>query len=218
MKKLDLIGRRFGKLVVQSCTRHSSRIAWLCKCDCGGVATVITSNLTRGNSTRCVKCGKGRSLRTHGRYKHPAYNSWRSMIQRCNNKKSSDYPQYGGRGVTICDEWLDIENFIKDMGEPPNEGDTIERLDVNDTYSANNCIWASRKVQASNKRNTLYLDNETVIDICTKHNLPYAAVYHAVRKGKDLPYILHTYTGRKCVMPDCIRMKKYDNYCAKHRQ
>lgn len=73
------------------------------------------------------------------------------MLSRCLNPKHVSYKNYGGRGITVCDRWLDVENFIEDMGERP-PGLSLERVNVNKGYSKENCIWADRKTQARNKR------------------------------------------------------------------
>lgn len=93
----------------------------------------------------------------------PGYNSWNAMKARCNHSGSKAYPNYGGRGITICDEWKDnFEQFISDMGERPSDRHTIERLDTNGNYEPSNCVWATYGEQMNNKRNNRTLEHNGV--------------------------------------------------------
>jgi hypothetical protein len=86
------------------------------------------------------------------------YNIWQQMIQRCSNVKHVQYPNYGGRGITVSDDWKTFENFYRDMGDPPSEGHTLERKDGNIGYEAGNCTWATQLEQQNNRRNNVLLE------------------------------------------------------------
>lgn len=100
-------------------------------------------------------------MKTHGNVKHghstrvkgvsPTYTSWQQMLDRCNNKDSERYKDYGSRGITVCERWLSFENFLADMGERPS-GLTLERINNEEGYFKNNCKWASYAEQNENKR------------------------------------------------------------------
>lgn len=147
----NFAGKRFGRLTVVS---RAEGKRWLSICDCGRTATPTAQNLTSGKSKSCGCLSRemASSLkRTHGASNTPAHNTWSGMIQRCTNPNTKQYSDYGGRGITVCEEWRDFSAFLRDMGQPPN-GYTIERKDNDKGYNKENCIWADRKTQQRNRR------------------------------------------------------------------
>lgn len=134
--------------------KHKRRYA-LYKCFCGNEFEALCSNINRGLTKSCgcynIMLIKDRSI-THGLTSHRLYKTWNNMMQRCNNQNIKSYKDYGGRGITICNEWLDIQNFINDMYPSFEEGLTLDRIDVNGNYCKENCRWATPIVQARNTR------------------------------------------------------------------
>jgi hypothetical protein len=100
----------------------------------------------------------------HGYSGHPFYKRWRNMLDRCENPFSSAYKNYGGRGVTVCEEWHDFKTFIKDMGIPPLQRYSIERVDNDKGYSPENCKWATPKEQSVNTRKVKRTYNPSFVD------------------------------------------------------
>ena len=193
---IDLTGQKFGRLTVLSRDPQSplKAIRWLCRCDCGKESSVFGANLRRNHT---VSCGCVRAensylnTRKHGHATNKgftgAYKSWAKMRERVKNPNSIRYAHYGGRGITIDPEWDDFNVFYRDMGPRP-PGTSIERIDRNGNYEKSNCIWASDRQQANNKRNNMTIEwqgeTKTVAQWAEEIGLPRDILYKRIHTHK----------------------------------
>jgi hypothetical protein len=117
------------------------------------------------------------------------YKSWAAMIQRCTNTNNDRYIRYGGRGITVCDRWLNsFEAFYEDMGSKPGPDYSIERRENNGNYEKNNCYWATKEEQANNKRNNVFYEyngiSKTISEWSREYNVEYGKLYsRLIRHG-----------------------------------
>lgn len=208
-KFINHTGRRYGRLVA---TRYAGSLnrksRWECLCDCGTTVTVIGSNLQRGTTTSCGCYKREATIKretTHGHSGTSTYNSWCSMIQRCNDPLNAAYHHYGGRGITVCQGWMLVSNFIRDMGERP-QGRSIDRIDNNKGYWCGkceecvqfgrslNCRWATQAEQMSNTRRTHLLTFQgqtmSVTQWAKEIGITRDALYSRLSKGWPIEKVL----------------------------
>lgn len=154
----------FGELTVLKITGKKQKAFALCRCSCGREVTRKLYYLNRclKDRTNPVSCGheQGRWLIKHGMGKSKEYRAWLNMKDRCYDPNSNRYHRYGGRGIHICDRWLQsFENFFEDVGPAPSKSHSIDREEVNGDYEPGNVRWATPKEQANNRSNNMQYRN-----------------------------------------------------------
>lgn len=159
---------------------------WFARCDCGIEKEVFVNHLVKGNSKSCGQPSCTVQTRgTHRQIKSPEYRSWFSAKQRCVNPNNDRFADYGGRGIIMCDRWLNsFENFYKDMGLRP-LGKSLDRIDIDGNYEPSNCRWATAKEQSNNTR---YMKEKgfNLTDVSKETGIPYETLAARIKRGRSL--------------------------------
>lgn len=161
--RLNLIGQKFSRLTVIEFAGSQDKkyTMWKCKCDCGNEVVVRGVRLRNGmtKSCGCYASELKKELNTtHGMSHTKPHMIWCNMRRRCGEPDNNAYHRYGGRGIKVCDRWMEsFENFWEDMKDGYSDGMTLDRIDNDGNYCPENCQWATMKEQSNNRRNNTYL-------------------------------------------------------------
>lgn len=183
----DLTGQKFNLLTVKGMAQRNP-IYWECVCDCGNTTFVRTSNLTGGKVKSCG-CLQHKGNPTHNQSHTRVYRIYAKMLRRCFVESDLAYSRYGGRGITMCDEWKNSFVAFSDWAYANGYADnlTIDRIDNNGDYCPENCRWTDYLTQSNNKRNNrVYEHNgetKTLSEWCRTLNLPYRRIYFRITNG-----------------------------------
>jgi len=223
-RRLDLTGRKFGRLLVVARIGKTDRgaIMWLCQCECGTEKQVMAGNLSGG---KIVSCGcyalermRAGLYMTHGKSGSKEYRVWTSMIARC--KEVGGHKRYGGRGIRVCERWANsFETFFEDMGPMPSPEHSIDRFPDNDgNYEPGNCRWATAIEQCNNKSDNVFLDHEgqrlTVAQWAKIKGLSRQLIHLRLEHEWSIPESLDTPAGR---LPSGVR-KPREKYGPRPRE
>ena len=206
------VGETFNRFTVLADAGVVGRYRfWRCRCACGAIKNIRGSNVRNGRtqSCGCVKRAKirERSLKhgmaARGARRTPEYRAWCAILQRCINPQNRAYPRYGGRGIRVCDKWLDFDAFLADMGPRPSAEYSIDRKDNNGPYDKDNCVWATREEQQRNRRVNVVLEfngkRQTVVEWATEVGLLPSTLYSRLRLGWSAERALTTGVKRATV-------------------
>lgn len=169
-----------------------------CLCECGNTATLAPAALVSGKTQSCG-CLK---LKRDGDSASAEFGIWYRMIARCYDQDSKDYPDYGGRGIAVCDRWREsYPNFLFDMGRRPSKELSIDRIEVNGNYEKSNCRWATDEQQANNRRTSHYVefngDKRTIAEWAFALGFKYACLMARIQNGWSVQDTLTIPSGAK---------------------
>lgn len=198
---IDITNQRFGRLVA---VKKVGVASWLCKCDCGNEITVFYSNLAHGLQKSCgclrEECKEqfAKSAKKHGDHSTVLYRRYCAIKQRCYNPNNHAYHRYGGRGITMCDEWRNSFEAFRDWayanGYDENDELTIDRINNNEGYSPENCRFATKKEQSLNRERSVVCEYKgvkyTSWDFATKFGIGTSFVYKRAKAGIPADAIL----------------------------
>lgn len=214
MSFVDIKGQKFGRLTALERVGADSwgKSKWRCHCDCGKDTVVLLSDI-RGGKTRSCGClardlSKKRrpSNITHGGSRTRLYTIWRDMRSRCYNQKDICYPRYGGRGIKICDEWLNDFGAFQAwaFASGYEDGLTIDRIENDGDYRPDNCRWATHKAQANNRcsNKTITINGET-------HTLAEWSALSGVDKNTILSRVQRGWTPDRLLEPPKNKEEKH---------
>lgn len=202
---IDLTGHRFGRLTIVRRAENyvspngTSYASFICKCDCGKTVVVRSHDLRTGRTTSCGcyhdQCCRERRT-VHSMSRSPLNEIWSAMKQRCSNKNSKDYKNYGGRGISVCEEWeKDFTVFYEwSVKSGYKKGLSIDRIDVNGDYRPDNCRWVTQRVQSNNMRKNRVIEyngeRHTVSEWSEITGIKYRTILQRANSGWDAERIL----------------------------
>lgn len=208
MIKADLTGMKFGRLTV---IRHEGYGVWTCKCECGGESHTRTNALTAGITHSCGCLHKEiirRNSRTHGKCKTRLYKIYQNMKSRCYNQNATKYNIYGGKGIRICNEWLNDFMCFYDWATLNGYSDnlSIDRIDSDGNYEPSNCRWVTLKVQNNNTSQNHIISyngkSQTLAAWADELKLSYKVLSERIRRNWSIERAFNTPTQFKNVKCD----------------
>ena len=187
-KLIDKTGQYFDRLLVirRAPNSKSNRTRWLCRCDCDNHVVVHSSRLVK---RKILSCGCNGLEYNETKYSYTKlYRIWDAIKQRCYNPNSKQFKDYGGRGITVCDEWRNNSLAFRKwaLASGYREILQIDRIDNDKGYSPGNCRFVTRKEQMRNRRNSLYFGDKLFIEIAEESGIPYRTLHGRLKRNPNI--------------------------------
>lgn len=204
-RRMNLVGQKFGRLTVVGFDHkdNTNKTYWLCECDCSerNKVVVYSNNLRSGTTKSCGCLARERAVETntkHGLSRTRIYHTWQHIIQRCENTNDKDYPRYGNKSITVCDEWHDFNAFRNwSINNGYDDTLSIDREDVYRGYCPENCRWVDQTTQQNNKRNN--------------HLVSYAGTIHTIAEWSRILNVNYQTLYGRIKRDDMRDFEKYFN-------
>lgn len=157
------------------------------QCSCGTPPRYVRIDNLRDGTSQSCGCARIEAVKKHGLWNDPLFKVWKAMLSRCTNPKDKRFSRYGGRGISVCERWINVHNFIEDMKPAYAKGMTLDREDNNGNYEPNNCRWATRKEQNRNYSRNVILEHDgkrfCAADWAPLVNIPAPVIYDRIARG-----------------------------------
>lgn len=200
----DITGEKYGRLKVIRRVENDrfQNAQWECLCDCGNIVVATGHSLRSGHTKSCGCLQKEKAadtmketMTTHGLTNHPLYRIWSGMIKRCVNPKCKAYKNYGKRGVSVCEEWMNsFKTFYDDVIDGYKPGLELDRINNDANYCKENCHWVSTQRNCRNKRNNHMVETPwgemCIADLADTLNEPYMKIYKQIKRGWTIDKII----------------------------
>lgn len=220
----DIVGQKFGRWLVLSREpekRVRKCVAYLCRCDCGTEKLMAGSEIKNGviRSCGCLtrEATSRRSITHGGSKRNPRlFNIWLGMVRRCTNPSDAAYRNYGGRGIAVCERWMDVNAFIDDNEDLARPHLTLDRRNNDGPYSPDNCRWATRKEQGENRRTTMLVtykrEQKPLADWAVQFGIPKATLRYRLQNGWSMARAIQV-PVRQMLEPETVKKirHEYDN-------
>ena len=192
----DLTGKTFERLTVLRFAGYADtrKAYWTCQCACGNIKDYQANTLLTGSTLSCGCLGRER-LTKHGQWRTPEFKAWNNMLERCYTTTHQEYTAYGGRGITVCQQWREaFVYFLADMGQRPTPKHRLGRRDPHGPYTPENTCWMTASEQSRHKRNTVMLTHNgermCLTDWAIKLGVPRGRLFQRLRKGWTVERVL----------------------------